>query len=205
MVLEALFCCSLLLLRSFLKGASCVVLCSPLFLQYCTPGSWLTDLSLGRYDVREKKCVKKVKHMNLCSYLYAMSTCFCFCHCSEVSLSISIHEEILDVISTVRIHVNPKLPLLYALVASCVLQCACVCCVVYSRFVRFTRVCFHDRALCVLCVLCVRERERERGLQFICQLCICEASMEAESFKREERLGGMTSILCIYAIGSSHC
>lgn len=28
-------------------------------LHFCTPGSWLTDLSRGRYDVREKKCAKK--------------------------------------------------------------------------------------------------------------------------------------------------
>ncbi|KAI5059161.1 hypothetical protein GOP47_0025480 [Adiantum capillus-veneris] len=28
-------------------------------LHFCTPGSWLTDLSRGRYDVQEKKCVKK--------------------------------------------------------------------------------------------------------------------------------------------------
>lgn len=28
-------------------------------LHFCTPGSWLSDLSRGRYDVREKKCVKK--------------------------------------------------------------------------------------------------------------------------------------------------
>ncbi|MCO5580841.1 hypothetical protein L7F22_034714 [Adiantum nelumboides] len=28
-------------------------------LHFCTPGSWLTDLSRGRYDVREKKCLKK--------------------------------------------------------------------------------------------------------------------------------------------------
>lgn len=28
-------------------------------LHFCTPGSWLTDISRGRYDVREKKCTKK--------------------------------------------------------------------------------------------------------------------------------------------------
>ncbi|XP_058095380.1 uncharacterized protein LOC131240877 [Magnolia sinica] len=28
-------------------------------LQYCFPGMWLSDLSRGRYEVREKKCVKK--------------------------------------------------------------------------------------------------------------------------------------------------
>ncbi|KAJ8633345.1 hypothetical protein MRB53_026681 [Persea americana] len=28
-------------------------------LQYCFPGMWLSDLTRGRYEVREKKCVKK--------------------------------------------------------------------------------------------------------------------------------------------------
>ncbi|GAV71288.1 DUF1639 domain-containing protein [Cephalotus follicularis] len=28
-------------------------------LQYCFPGMWLSDLTKGRYEVREKKCVKK--------------------------------------------------------------------------------------------------------------------------------------------------
>eukprot|EP00250_Pteridium_aquilinum_P005289 c15405_g1_i1 orf=139-1266(+) len=28
-------------------------------LHFCTPGTWLSDLSRGRYDVREKKCMKK--------------------------------------------------------------------------------------------------------------------------------------------------
>ncbi|XP_042414927.1 uncharacterized protein LOC122004050 [Zingiber officinale] len=28
-------------------------------LQYCFPGMWLSDLSRGRYDVREKRCNKK--------------------------------------------------------------------------------------------------------------------------------------------------
>ncbi|WOL14586.1 hypothetical protein Cni_G23366 [Canna indica] len=28
-------------------------------LQYCFPGMWLSDLTIGRYEVREKKCVKK--------------------------------------------------------------------------------------------------------------------------------------------------
>lgn len=28
--------------------------------QYCFPGMWLSDLTRGRYEVREKKCVKKV-------------------------------------------------------------------------------------------------------------------------------------------------
>ncbi|KMZ76191.1 hypothetical protein ZOSMA_105G00180 [Zostera marina] len=28
-------------------------------LQYCSPGMWLSDLTRGRYEVREKKCVKK--------------------------------------------------------------------------------------------------------------------------------------------------
>ncbi|KAJ8494070.1 hypothetical protein OPV22_015791 [Ensete ventricosum] len=28
-------------------------------LQYCFPGMWLSDLTMGRYEVREKKCAKK--------------------------------------------------------------------------------------------------------------------------------------------------
>ncbi|XP_074559947.1 uncharacterized protein LOC141816003 [Curcuma longa] len=28
-------------------------------LQYCFPGMWLSDLTRGRYDVREKRCNKK--------------------------------------------------------------------------------------------------------------------------------------------------
>lgn len=30
------------------------------FWQYCFPGMWLSDLTRNRYEVREKKCVKKV-------------------------------------------------------------------------------------------------------------------------------------------------
>ncbi|URE08553.1 PH [Musa troglodytarum] len=30
-------------------------------LQYCFPGMWLSDLTRGRYEVREKKCVRKPK------------------------------------------------------------------------------------------------------------------------------------------------
>ncbi|KAK1321843.1 hypothetical protein QJS10_CPA03g00858 [Acorus calamus] len=30
-------------------------------LQYCFPGMWLSDLTRSRYEVREKKCVKKQK------------------------------------------------------------------------------------------------------------------------------------------------
>jgi hypothetical protein len=29
-------------------------------LQFVFPGMWLSDLTRGRYEVREKKCVKKV-------------------------------------------------------------------------------------------------------------------------------------------------
>ncbi|XP_065044635.1 uncharacterized protein LOC135676883 isoform X3 [Musa acuminata AAA Group] len=32
-------------------------------LQYCFPGMWLSDLTRGRYEVREKKCVRKLCHM----------------------------------------------------------------------------------------------------------------------------------------------
>ncbi|WOK91478.1 hypothetical protein Cni_G00169 [Canna indica] len=35
-------------------------------LQYCFPGMWLSDLTRGRYEVREKKCVKKVFFSFLC-------------------------------------------------------------------------------------------------------------------------------------------
>lgn len=31
-----------------------------LLLQYCFPGMWLSDLTKSRYEVREKKSVKKV-------------------------------------------------------------------------------------------------------------------------------------------------
>ncbi|KAJ4981879.1 hypothetical protein NE237_032716 [Protea cynaroides] len=34
-------------------------------LQYCFPGMWLSDLTRGRYEVREKKCVKKQKKRGL--------------------------------------------------------------------------------------------------------------------------------------------
>ncbi|KAF8390826.1 hypothetical protein HHK36_023125 [Tetracentron sinense] len=34
-------------------------------LQYCFPGMWLSDLTRGRYEVREKKCVKKPKRRGL--------------------------------------------------------------------------------------------------------------------------------------------
>ncbi|KAK9131594.1 hypothetical protein Scep_011122 [Stephania cephalantha] len=34
-------------------------------LQYCFPGMWLSDLTRGRYEVREKKCVKKQKRRGL--------------------------------------------------------------------------------------------------------------------------------------------
>ncbi|KAF9686072.1 hypothetical protein SADUNF_Sadunf03G0120300 [Salix dunnii] len=34
-------------------------------LQYCFPGMWLSDLTKSRYEVREKKCVKKQKRRGL--------------------------------------------------------------------------------------------------------------------------------------------
>ncbi|BFG28553.1 hypothetical protein CerSpe_148270 [Prunus speciosa] len=34
-------------------------------LQYCFPGMWLSDLTRNRYEVREKKCVKKQKRRGL--------------------------------------------------------------------------------------------------------------------------------------------
>ncbi|KAK1326393.1 hypothetical protein QJS10_CPA01g01924 [Acorus calamus] len=34
-------------------------------LQYCFPGMWLSELTRGRYEVREKKCVKKQKRRGL--------------------------------------------------------------------------------------------------------------------------------------------
>ncbi|XP_050225312.1 uncharacterized protein LOC126674833 isoform X2 [Mercurialis annua] len=34
-------------------------------LQYCFPGMWLSDLTKSRYEVREKKCVKKPKRRGL--------------------------------------------------------------------------------------------------------------------------------------------
>ncbi|KAG6471187.1 hypothetical protein ZIOFF_072288 [Zingiber officinale] len=32
---------------------------SPPNASYCFPGMWLSDLTRGRYEVREKKCAKK--------------------------------------------------------------------------------------------------------------------------------------------------
>nr|XP_027087627.1 uncharacterized protein LOC113709084 [Coffea arabica] len=34
-------------------------------LQYCFPGMWLSDLTRGRYEVREKKCPRKQKRRGL--------------------------------------------------------------------------------------------------------------------------------------------
>lgn len=46
-------------------------------LKYCYPGMWLSDLTKSRYEVREKKCVKKVKPSQL--YLKSVSCLFlCF-------------------------------------------------------------------------------------------------------------------------------
>ncbi|XP_068325250.1 uncharacterized protein [Pyrus communis] len=42
-------------------------------LQYCFPGMWLSDLTRNRYEVREKKCVKKVI---CCSFLLFSSFVF---------------------------------------------------------------------------------------------------------------------------------
>ena len=55
--------------------------------QYCTPGSWLTDLSLGRYDVREKKCVKKVSKGCSRLVLSDFFACFCINICHILSLN----------------------------------------------------------------------------------------------------------------------
>ncbi|XP_037494075.1 protein ENL isoform X2 [Jatropha curcas] len=41
------------------------MLCVVCFWQYCFPGMWLSDLTKSRYEVREKKCVKKQKRRGL--------------------------------------------------------------------------------------------------------------------------------------------
>lgn len=43
--------------------------------QYCFPGMWLSDLTRGRYEVREKKCVKKVIIIN---YYFLLSRHYYF-------------------------------------------------------------------------------------------------------------------------------
>jgi hypothetical protein len=42
------------------------------FWQYCFPGMWLSDLTRNRYEVREKKCVKKVLMLFLGSLLSSL-------------------------------------------------------------------------------------------------------------------------------------
>ncbi|GAA0170480.1 hypothetical protein LIER_24728 [Lithospermum erythrorhizon] len=39
-------------------------------LQYCYPGMWLSDLTRGRYEVREKKSTKKVKFVTIINCIY---------------------------------------------------------------------------------------------------------------------------------------
>lgn len=62
------YCCCVENLKVFLLGGLWGV-----FWQYCFPGMWLSDLTRNRYEVREKKCVKKVMFCFLLLFLYAIN------------------------------------------------------------------------------------------------------------------------------------
>ena len=71
------------------KGCDLYLMCLSFVVQYFFLGSWLSDLTRARYEVREKKCIKKVYSLQA-GFLVNCCDIAMFCHDLVIFANVSL-------------------------------------------------------------------------------------------------------------------